>query len=213
MRRTEARHATRVALFVCTAASLGAYDRPSVSPDRFPPVGIAVMTGEDREDERWCMALPDTAAARVAAGDSITIVFPGDPDTPARAGILSARRAAHCHTEFPQPRWESYVSWDVSVLRPASSPASGPMVGLAIASPARWSWSDDGRLLADLDGDGVREEARRCLEGEGEHLTLWAGLEPARIRIAHEYFDWGAFVEPSCGPAEVAPLAPQGPTG
>ena len=59
-------------------------------------------------------------------------------------------------------------------------------------------------LAADLDGDGAAEELRRCAAGEGEHFTLWRRDRRTgeRRRVAHEYFDWGVLVEPSCAAGE-----------
>lgn len=78
-----------------------------------------------------------------------------------------------------------------------------PMIALAVASAVRWERDQAGVVHADLDNDGAREEARRCLKGEGEHLTIWSpGPGGARVRRWHEYFDWGAFVDPTCQPGE-----------
>jgi hypothetical protein len=72
-----------------------------------------------------------------------------------------------------------------------------------VARDATWTPAADGRLRADLDADGVPEEAHRCAADEGEHFTVWS-VHPdgRRERRWHEYFDWGAFTDPTCAPGD-----------
>jgi hypothetical protein len=76
-------------------------------------------------------------------------------------------------------------------------------VALAVSGDARWDALDNGVVQADLDGDGILEHARRCAADEGEHFTIWS-VRPQgpSERRAHEYFDWGANVDPTCRPGE-----------
>jgi hypothetical protein len=58
-------------------------------------------------------------------------------------------------------------------------------------------------MRADLDGDGILEEVRRCTADEGEHFTVWsARSEGGRVRRWHEYYDWGGLADPTCRPGE-----------
>lgn len=172
-------------------------------PRSFPAVGLAVMDSA----RAWCAAFPrDSAAPPVAAGQQVTIVFPGAGEAPALRAAVGASRSAPCPAAFPQPRWTDYAAYDLTMvdsLRSGAGAASG--VALAVASAARWVRDADGTVRADLDGDGAPEEARRCAADEGEHFTLWS-REPRSgggwRRRAHEYYDWGAMVEPTCRAGE-----------
>jgi hypothetical protein len=160
----------------------------------FPLVGIAVRDTASA----WCAAFPpDSANRQPAVGDSLAIVF-ASADAPASLDArIAAPRSAQCHAEFAQPRWHGYTFYDLAVTQPVEG-VNVSSVALAVVSPARWT-SRDGRVMADLDGNGAPEEARRCAAHEGEHFTIWSALPgEAPVRRAHEYYDWGAEVEATC---------------
>lgn len=166
-----------------------------------PRIGIAVAdTGA-----AWCGAVLDDAASPALDLDAeVMIVFAGPATVPARAGRVVRRRSKPCPTAFSQPRWSDYSAYDVE-LTDALPPggAEMPTVALLVASATPWTRGADGVVRADLDGDDRPEEARRCTAGEGEHLTIWGQTaDGPTIRRWHEYFDWGAFTEPTCRPGE-----------
>jgi hypothetical protein len=127
-------------------------------------------------------------------------------EVPATGAKVVRRREAMCQTEFAQPRWDDYVAYDLAPVDSVRHAADDiPMATLAVASDARWMRGPDGVVRSDLDGDGAPEEARVCRADEGEHFTLWSAAPDGRRRLrAHEYFDWGAFVDPTCGPEELS---------
>jgi hypothetical protein len=137
----------------------------------------------------------------MSIGRPAAIVFADSAGSvlPARLG---APRSKQCDAAFGQPRWDSYLAYDLDGAR--TSPEM-PIVGLALLSDARWARDADGVMRADVFGDGARDEVRRCAAGEGEHFTLW-DVKPdgRRLRRGQEYFDWGAFVEVTCKPGESA---------
>ena len=186
-----------VAVTGCTRAGDGA-------PRSFPAVGVAVMDSA----MTWCAVFPAGARA-LGVGQRVTIVLAAPAEAPAWGARVTQRRAAPCHTEFAQPGWADYVAYDLAPIDSARPAAEGmPLAALAVASDAVWRREPDGRVRADLDGDGVPEEARVCQEDEGQHFTIWSvapASEPTRRRRrAHEYFDWGALVDPTCAPDEIA---------
>jgi hypothetical protein len=184
-----------------TASVVGA-DRaePAVAvPGALPPIGLAVPG-----DDGWCAAIvADTTRPALQPGALATIVLSsGAPmaSVPARIG---ARRAAECPAAFPQPRWTDYHAYVLVPTGADSGALATVAAALLVVHDAPWTRGADGRVRADIDGDGRPEELRRCTADEGEHLTLWsARADGGRVRRWHEYFDWGAFTEPTCGPGE-----------
>lgn len=172
-----------------------------------PRIGIAVAdTGL-----AWCGAvLNDAASPALQSGTDVMIVFAGQATVPARTGRVLRRRDGQCPAAFNQPRWADYVAYDVEItdaLPPGG--AEMPTVALLVVSDVPWVRTADGIATADLNGDGRPEEARRCTAGEGEHLTVWGQTaDGTTIRHWHEYFDWGAFTEPTCRPGEDGSDAP-----
>lgn len=172
-----------------------------------PRIGIAVAdTGL-----AWCGAvLKDAASPALESGTEVRIVFAGRATVPSRSGRVLRRRGTQCPAAFNQPRWVDYSAYDIELID--DLPPGGaemPTVALLVASDVPWVRAADGITRADLDGDGRPEEARRCTAGEGEHLTIWGTTaDGTAIRRWHEYFDWGAFTEPTCRPGEDGVDAP-----
>lgn len=169
----------------------------------FPSVGVAV---EDTAG-KWCAEFSaDSSAPPVHAGDRVTLVFLDPSANTSLTARIVQLRAAQCHSEFAQPRWISYAPYDLELTGSPSGSGRVPTVALVVASDATWthdSTSTDWLARADLDGDGVPEEARRCLADEGEHFTIWSRTpQNARVLRWHEYYDWGAFTDANCGPGE-----------
>ena len=153
----------------------------------------------------WCAAFAiDSAAPPVLAGHHLTIVFAGAAAVAATPARVRGAHAGECPTAFPQSRWASYTAYDLDLLEPLpGDTAKLPIVALVVASDTPWSRGADGIVRADLDGDEQPEEARRCTADEGEHLTLWSRqADGRRVRRWHEYYDWGAFTDPTCQPGE-----------
>ena len=166
-----------------------------------PRTGLAVADS----NRVWCAEfVADSSASDLVPGLPVTIVFVNTATVPARRARVRGPRPGECPAAFPQPRWFDYVAYDLELpdtLPADTAEASG--VGLVVASEAPWIRSADGVVRADLDGDGIPEEARRCTADEGEHFTLWSP-RPAggRVRRWHEYFDWGGLTEATCKPGE-----------
>jgi len=170
-------------------------------PRPLPPVGIAVRDSTGA----WCTELP-AAAPALAVGRRVRLVFVEAFAPASLRARVRRRRQAPCSTAFAQPRWDDYVAYDLVV--PDSMPAGAviPGAGLAIGSDVAWTRAASGVARADLDDDGVPEEARACLADEGEHFTIWStarGHSGARRR-AHEYLDLGGAVDANCAPEETS---------
>jgi len=174
---------------------------------RRPPVGTLPRTGLAVGDSAtdWCAEfVADSTAPAMEPGRQVTLVFPGPAPVASWSARVAGPHEGECPAGFPQPRWGDYVAYRLELVRPLpAAPTDIPSVALLVASDVAWSRGADGLVRADLDGDGVPEEARRCLADEGEHLTIWS-MGPANrpVRRWHEYFDWGAFTKPSCRPGE-----------
>ena len=174
--------------------------REAVASRSFPAVGLAVLDTANR----WCAAFPDSAPV-LAPGMRVTIVFAESTAVPAWGATVTRHRDAECPADFAQSRWIDYRAYDLALVDPPRPEAIDvPSATLAVAGEAAWVRGADGRVRADLDGDGAAEEARVCRAGEGHHFTLWSGSGGERRRRAHEYYDWGAFVDPTCSPEESA---------
>ena len=180
--------------------ALAACHSRDAGPSAFPRAGIAVSDTAGA----WCAAFAiDSAAPPVLAGRHLTIVFVGAAAVAATPARVRGAHAGECPAAFPQSRWASYAAYDLDLLDTPGDTAQLPSVALVVASDTRWSRGADGIVRADLDGDGQPEEARRCTADEGEHLTLWSRqADGRRMRRWHEYYDWGAFTDPTCQPGE-----------
>ncbi len=55
-----------------------------------------------------------------------------------------------------------------------------------------------GKVIGDLNKDGVPESFRDCTSMEGVHLTIWSGEPLKGTKLRHAYFYLGYDVEPSC---------------
>lgn len=184
---------TPLLLCLAIAPTLGAQES-------LPPIGLAV---EDTA-RTWCGEFAgDSMAGALAPGRRVTLVFADTAVVPSVAARIRGRRSAQCEAAFPQPRWDGYVAYDLELIESTGTTAAFPPVALVVAHEVTWTRSPDGVVRADLDGDGRLEELRRCLAGEGEHLTVWSERAGApAARRWHEYYDWGAFVDVTCGPGE-----------
>ena len=170
----------------------------AVGRARFPLVGIAVRDTA----MRWCVALPPDTA-QLQEGGPVALVFATRETSTTWLARLGPARDRQCHTEFAQPRWEGYRFHDLTVRDTSAGPAQPWGIAMAVLSAAEWGQLGDGRVIADLDGDGAHEEARLCSADEGHHFTIWSvGADGTRVRRAHEYFDWGALVERTCKAGE-----------
>jgi hypothetical protein len=151
--------------------------------------------------------MADSAAPALKAGDPVTLVFPGDAPVASLPGLVRGPHEGECPSAFAQPRWNDYEAFRIApVDSVAGKDAMLPSVALIVASQEPWVRGADSVVRADLDGDGQPEEARRCTADEGEYLTLWSRRgDGAPVRRWLEYYDWGAFTEPTCRPEEVQP--------
>lgn len=164
---------------------------------QFPAVGVAVMDTAGR----WCAMFPGSVPL-MRPRDPVTIVF-AEPG-PAAAWHAEAERLrdAECPAAFAQSRWMDYRAYDLKLVDSLTSGVDVPLATLAVASVAHWIRGTDGRVRADLDADGVPEEANVCRAHEGHHFTLWSDSGSKRRRRAHEYYDLGALVDPTCTAGE-----------
>jgi len=165
-----------------------------------PKIGLAVLD----ESARWCAEfVSDSTHSPLEAGRRVTIVFAGNTPMTTRVARIIGPQDEQCPAAFAQPRWIDYQAYRLELVDSESGAATTAPVALVVASEARWEPGSDGIVRADLDGDGTPEEARRCAADEGEHFTIWS-VTPANAptRRWHEYYDWGALVDPTCKPGE-----------
>lgn len=165
----------------------------------FPRIGLAVSDTA----RAWCAEfVSDSTHPAIEPGRTVTIVV-GTAAVPTLGARVRAPRVHQCPAEFAQPRWIDYAAYDLELADSPPRDVQLPIVALVVASGAPWTRGADSLFRADLDGDGVPEELRRCTADEGEHFTVWSrGSGGARVRRWHEYYDWGAFTDPTCAPGE-----------
>ena len=169
-------------------------------PQELPQIGLAVL----EESARWCAEfVSDSTHPDLEAGRRVTIVFAGQTPVTTRIARVVGLQEEQCLAEFAQPRWIDYQAYRLELVDSESGAATTSPVALVVASEAPWQSGSDGVVRADLDGDGTPEEARRCAADEGEHFTIWS-VTPATTptRRWHEYYDWGALVDPTCKSGE-----------
>lgn len=161
-----------------------------------PHAGVAIHDAGNR----WCVAL---AADSVAPRETVTIVFPDSTSSLLSVATRAVRRATPCATAFPQLQLAEEAIYDLTIIDTTST-RDAAAVALAVVSSARWTRGPDGIARADLDGDGIPEEARVCRADEGEYFTLWRRSAPdSTVRsVWGRYFDWGALVDADCAPGE-----------
>ena len=166
---------------VLAIAACGRESAGTTVPPRF---GLAVSDTAGA----WCAEFKnDSTRAPIEAGQQVTIVFSDSSSTRTLEARVRAPRSTECWAAFPQPRWIDYTAYDLDLVRPAPPGGQTPTVGLIAA----------GAGLGSL-------QARRCTADEGEHFTVWepdrGGAQPRRVW--HEYYDWGAFTDPTCRQGE-----------
>ncbi|HEU4629839.1 MAG TPA: hypothetical protein VFS08_08830 [Gemmatimonadaceae bacterium] len=181
-------------------ASVPAPSPAAVAPGALPPLGLAIPDSADR----WCGTLAHDA---LAPGARVTLVLPQPGVTPpSYAARVRAARSTPCRTAFGAVvLGDSDRAYDLEIVGAAAAQPDGALTAaLLVADTTRWQRAADGVARADLDGDGVAEEARSCLADEGRYFVVRnaasAGAE-ARPRW-WAYFDLGAMVDPTCAPGE-----------
>ena len=165
-----------------------------------PRAGIAVADSA----LAWCAEfVRDSTVRALKSGQPVTVVFAGRAGVPALRARVRGPRSAECPSAFPQPRWADYQAYDLELDTLPTAAVDTPPIALVVASDLPWVRGPDGIVRADLDGDGLPEEARRCAADEGEHLTLWSARAGGGwVRRWHEYFDWGGPTDATCRPGE-----------
>lgn len=130
--------------------------------------------------------------AALAPGITIWLVQPDTPQSVARAAPGTGACAP----------WPDPVEKTLVPLRVVGGALDSMRLSIAVVAPAHEPVVRNGRVEADLDGDGVAERFRACASSEGVHLTIWSG-PPLTGRLRwHRYFYLGYDVEPSCTAAD-----------
>ena len=160
-----------------------------------PWIGVAIHDTANR----WCVAL---AHDSLPEREVVTIVFPDSASgVLSLSGRIVARRATPCATAFPQLQLAEDATYDLTVVDTVAL-GDAASVAIAVVSDVRWSRGADGVARADLDRDGLLEEARACRAHEGQYFSLWRrpAADSAPRSVWGRYFDWGAFVDANCAP-------------
>jgi len=171
---------------------------PRIPAER-SPIGLAVRDSVGG----WCAEFDTDSGTVPADGTPASLVFVGDTTWLSARVRIRGRRTRDCTTAFPQPRWSSYAAFDLELADAKSRQDSLPYLALIVGGDTRWLRGSSGNVYGDIDGDRVAEEIRRCAAGEGEHFTVWSTARKGTPVLRwHEYFDWGAIVDPTCRPGE-----------
>ena len=192
-----------VATIVVSLEGCGQTPQPAESTDEkhlrgtrpLPPIGLSVAD----ELRNWCAAFVKTPdMPSFETGRRVTLVFA--EGTVTLNTTIAGAQEERCPAAFPQPRWIDYQAYRLTLDDAAAVTAT---VALAVVSDAQWTRAPNGRPHADLERDGTPEELITCAADEGEHFTVWS-VEPSggARRRWHEYYDWGALVDPTCKPGE-----------
>lgn len=186
-------------VLVGAVLSCGAKAPPPVAGE-LPRIGLAVRDTSGA----WCAEFrADSGLRGLTPGEQATVVFGGPGARLAVPAVIGAVQPSPCGTAFAQPRWIDYAAYQLSVPAATEPDTLTPMVALIVAGAPPWAAGPGGLPRADLDGDAIPEEVRRCAADEGEHFTVWSvGSNGAAVRRWHEYFDWGAFTDPTCRTGE-----------
>jgi len=171
----------------------------AVARRELPPVGLAFIDTVGK----WCASF---AADSLKPGERVTIVF---PDSSRKVATWSARllgrRSAPCAAAFPQQSLSALAAYDLQIIDSLRQDAEEIVfLGVAVLSEATWRRGPDGVARADLDGDGLPEEASVCAIGEGQLFALWRRdrADGVRRKLWQGYFDWGVNVDVTCPPGE-----------
>lgn len=170
-----------------------------------PPVGLAVPDS----GRAWCATFEYAMLAHgsLAAGEHVTLVFP-EPgvDSASYDARVRRERSAPCSTSFGAfGLGDSSRAYELEAVgSEPPAPYGGLTSALVVASDARWTRAADGTERADLDGDGLPEEARACLVDEGRYYTIRSASAPGAKPRWTAYFDLGALVDPTCAPGDSA---------
>jgi hypothetical protein len=130
--------------------------------------------------------------ASLQGNDEITLITLENPQSFIKTKIVNKlSQSCSQNTEIPQNA--SFYSFQVSnnndeIIRPT----------IAIAGFNGSLKVTNGRVRADLNGDGRLESFRLCTSNEGLHLTVWIGEPLNGERLWHEYYYLGYDVEPTC---------------
>ncbi|HEX6536586.1 MAG TPA: hypothetical protein VF041_18515 [Gemmatimonadaceae bacterium] len=165
-----------------------------------PPVGLAIPDS----GRVWCATFEYHVLAHdgLAPGARVKLVFPmPGVDSASYDARVRRERRAPCSTGFGAVAWGdgSMRAYDLEATgAEPPAPDGGLTAAIVVASDAKWTRAADGTERADLDGDGIPEEARTCLGGEGRRFTIRSANAPAGEPRWWAYFDLGALVEETC---------------
>jgi hypothetical protein len=130
--------------------------------------------------------------ASLQGNDVITLITLENPQSFIKTNIVN-KLSQSCSQNTVIPQNASFYSFQVSnnndeIIRPT----------IAIAGFNGSLKVTNGRVRADLNGDGRLESFRLCTSNEGLHLTVWIGEPLNGERLWHEYYYLGYDVEPTC---------------
>jgi hypothetical protein len=219
-----------VAAMACTVRDTDTDGEPVVATPTFGalgvPIGVALLDRAAASTPQWCADFDEQA---IAAGDTVTLVWPDSSADAASTALALVRRArpGRCSqlpgdtTNLDDP--DLGTVYELALVNPVDSTTVGELAAtpaIAVRGNAPWTRGPDAFVRADLDGDENPEQARLCTSSEGIHLTLWtlvdstAAGKPRAHRRWRAYQSLGYDVEPSCTERETDdPPATEGSSG
>ena len=143
--------------------------------------------------------------ATVERGTKVALVDPQAPtETPSvKETTVVERMSQACDAGLAGANSNGVVPSFYQVATPAgTAPPAG--IVIAILDHAGPLVVREGRVEADLDGDGAKESFRSCLSAENVHFMAWTGSSPHGEPRWHGLYYLGYDVTPSCTAEEVA---------
>jgi hypothetical protein len=189
-------HCVALHLFLLASACSRAAE-PVQAPFSYDErIGLLIF----REEEKSCMAVHNPS---VKPGSKVTLVAQPDEtdldqEVPAIAeGTVGERLSESCETRLGSVDEISFYRVHVSDQRNLGRTA---FVGLfvGVVEPAKPIAIRDGKIDADLDGDGTKEFFRTCASNEGQHFQVWTGPPLSGKPRWHDYYYAGYDTEYTC---------------
>lgn len=121
-------------------------------------------------------------------GTHFVLVFPDKPQKISEAIILRKTKLP----PMAEPEQFAYT------INPVSSIPEDAALAIAILASKSKFVINQGRVYANLEGNGFKETFRMAYSTEGAHLTVWNGPPLTGKRKWHDYFYLGYDTEPNC---------------
>jgi hypothetical protein len=129
-------------------------------------------------DGNSCLAIHNPS---VKAGSKVTLVSQPDETNPGHEvptiaeGTIVERLSKPCDDKVGNGDGEAVPSFYRVNVPDKGNLSATSFVVVGVVEPATPIAIHDGKIDADLDGDGTKEFFRTCTSSEGEHFQVWTG--------------------------------------